>query len=1140
MNASIRCAAAAALALLIGVHARAADNAWTNAAANATWNTTSANWTAPAVWNNANVDSAIFGAVGSGPVAVTVPVTARGLQFNATSYSLTGSTITLAAGGGGSLSAGEIEVTTGVATIDNVLAGSVGLTKTGSGRLALSSVNTYSGGTTISDGALQLQNGGNISGNVTNNAALRFANTAETPFAGNITGTGEVNLLSIGTVTLTGAASHTGGTSIGSLATLQIGAGGTVGSLSGDVENNGVLRFNRSDVLTYAGNTTGAGQLQKQGAGSLRITGTLGHTGGTTVSGGTLQIGVAGTTGSISGDITNNSFVAFNRSDNLTYGGVISGTGILSHSGNSVLTLTGNHTYSGETRTDAGSTLSLGNGGTTGEIVTTAGSPATIVTNGVVRFNRSDSLTFFGSSAGTGSIEKQGTGTLNLIGNYAHTGGTTISSGIVTLGTGATTGTLAGNVTNNALFIFQNSTATTYAGTLTGTGTVSQNGSTLVTITGALNHTGPTNVGGSGGLAIGNGGTAGSISANINVSSFVRFNRSDILTYAGNTTGSGQLQKQGAGSLRITGSLGHTGGTTVSGGTLQIGVAGTTGSISGNITNNAFVAFNRSDNLTYGGVISGTGILSHSGNSVLTLTGNHTYTGETRTDAGSTLSLGNGGTTGGILATAADPATIVTNGVVRFNRSDSLTFFGSSAGTGSIEKQGTGTLNLIGNYAHTGGTTVSAGILTLGTGATTGTLAGNVTNNALFIFQNSTATTYTGTVTGTGTVSQNGSTLVTITGALNHTGPTNVGGSGGLSIGSGGSAGSISSNINVSSFVRFNRSNALAYGGAITGAGDVQKNGGGTLTLSGVHTYNGDTVINAGTLALTGGASIASTPSIVVASAATLDVSGVTSGANFSAGRFALASGQTLTGRGTVVGDLGVRNGATLAAGGSPGTTSVTGDVDFDPGSTFGIQLSGATDADVHRSRLALTGALTFAGSIANPLEINVSTFGGFTGGAAVTYTIASAGSIGSTGLNSPLILTLGAGGSGSALNANLIRLSASGFDPGDQFTLQRVGSDLRLSFVPSTLAADFDGDGDVDVGDLAIWKGAYKLNSLGDADGDNDSDGADFLLWQRQLGSPPSVATLAEAPEPGSGLLGAVGILGAGCKRRRSSVPLK
>jgi hypothetical protein len=60
---------------------------------------------------------------------------------------------------------------------------------------------------------------------------------------------------------------------------------------------------------------------------------------------------------------------------------------------------------------------------------------------------------------------------------------------------------------------------------------------------------------------------------------------------------------------------------TISAGTLSIGNGTTSGSITGNITNNAALAFNRSDNSTYSGVISGTGTLEKLGNGTLTLTG---------------------------------------------------------------------------------------------------------------------------------------------------------------------------------------------------------------------------------------------------------------------------------------------------------------------------------------------------------------------------------------------------------------------------------------------------------------------------------------------------------------------------------------
>lgn len=78
-----------------------------------------------------------------------------------------------------------------------------------------------------------------------------------------------------------------------------------------------------------------------------------------------------------------------------------------------------------------------------------------------------------------------------------------------------------------------------------------------------------------------------------------------------------------------------------------------------------------------------------------------------------------------------------------------------------------------------------------------------------------------------------------------------------------------------------------SFGGIIGGDVALVKVGSGTQTLGGVNTYSGGTTVSAGTLALTGGGSIANSPSIVVDGAATLDVSRLPTG-------FALGPGQTL------------------------------------------------------------------------------------------------------------------------------------------------------------------------------------------------------------------------------------------------------
>lgn len=96
-----------------------------------------------------------------------------------------------------------------------------------------------------------------------------------------------------GGVFLAGDATHTGGTRILN-GFITVGVGGANGSLSGDVSlesSTALLRFNRSDNVTFAGNVTGAGYLQKYGDGILTLTGEHhGRTGGTDIVEGGLRL----------------------------------------------------------------------------------------------------------------------------------------------------------------------------------------------------------------------------------------------------------------------------------------------------------------------------------------------------------------------------------------------------------------------------------------------------------------------------------------------------------------------------------------------------------------------------------------------------------------------------------------------------------------------------------------------------------------------------------------------------------------------------------------------------------------------------------------------------------------------------------
>ena len=110
---------------------------------------------------------------------------------------------------------------------------------------------------------------------------------------GLISGSGALAVVGSGTLVLTNAETFTGGTTIGA-GTLQLGNGGSTGWLSGNIVDNGLLVFDRSDsAASFSGAISGSGSVQQAGSGTLLFGGTNTFTGTTILSAGILKLGNA-------------------------------------------------------------------------------------------------------------------------------------------------------------------------------------------------------------------------------------------------------------------------------------------------------------------------------------------------------------------------------------------------------------------------------------------------------------------------------------------------------------------------------------------------------------------------------------------------------------------------------------------------------------------------------------------------------------------------------------------------------------------------------------------------------------------------------------------------------------------------------
>ncbi|PJE53347.1 DUF4347 domain-containing protein, partial [Marinomonas sp. BSi20584] len=714
-----------------------------------------------------------------------------------------GATLSLAGGNEtiGSLSgSGAVALTYGL-TVGNasntVFSGVIsstntsGITKVGSGTLALSGANTYTGATTVSAGKLLLQGGSAIadSGAVTINAGAELELRDNDEAVGSVAGAGALTLnggsltaggnntdtifsgviedggngggltkIGTGTLTLSGSNAYTGTTTV-SAGTLVVDNSAALGTTAGGtvVESGATLQatagISIADALTLSG--TGV-----NGAGALVASGN-----GTVTASGAITLGTATTVAASDAD------TILSLSNNIagTYGLTKAGTGMLSLGGNSqsFTTLTiGAGSLSAGLDANLGSDAVILEDGTLWSIANNGGTiDNAIVLNGSAVLSASLNTTLAGGISGSGSLTKQSNGTLTLSGSNSYTGTTTITGGTLAIGGDGNLGAGSLAMNGGTLSVTGSSVTIDNAISLGNNGGTVSNANT-VTLSGLVSGTGALTKLASGILTLSNTGNEAAWSGGINVSA------GTLAVSDDNVLSSGALNVTG-GTLELGNSVNLDNAVTLGAGGVLLPASGKTATLSGNLALTSDATFNLgvNTNLTISGVVSGDYGITKSGSASLHLTGNNTYTGATVINAG-LVTAG----TNTALGTTESGTTVNSGGTLSFangvNVAENLTITGTgSASNGALIMRSSGTATLTGAVTLSGDATVKAS-----SSAYTLVLAGVISdgNNGYALSKTGTGTvTLSGTNTYTGATNVSLGTLL-VTGALNGTSAVTV------------------------------------------------------------------------------------------------------------------------------------------------------------------------------------------------------------------------------------------------------------------------------------------------------------------------------------------------------------------------------
>ena len=880
-------------------------------------------------------------------------------------------------------------------TLSGLLSGSGRFEKAGAGTLVLSDNNSYSGTTLVADGTLSIGAGGTTgslgSSTITNNATLLYNRSDNLTQSTVIHGAGALHKIGAGTLTLGGANTYTGKTTISAGAINVSAASGLGGNPTGATADQLTLNGGRLNVTTGftnnanagitvgAGNGTidvasgqrlvqggglyGSGALTKTGEGTVSLTNTASsYSGILTVTNGVLQVNSSnrgatinvGNASTLNGSVLMGSgsvgAVTINTNGRISPGNSV-GTLSVSNS----LTFNGGGSYLWEiTNTTAGAPgtnwdLITVDGATVGDGAgaLTIGAAGQFTVNGTAingfSFNAENNYTnnyFLLVKAGTinGSLSNLtfsasglGTGSwtfsTNSTGLYANY--TAPALGLVFTNAVAADQGAANLVTNNAAGAFA---AISDSG-----------GPTAVTISNSapLTFTNPANSY-SGVTLIEQGtlvaavdapnaanGAFGNASTTVQVGSLTGSSNATLLIGNGGVTvGRGITINSGGSGVRTIGATNASG----------------TATYSGNIamnTNVTLSASNSAGTTLFSGVLTGSGAATVAGSGTTIFTGANDYTGTTTILTGATLRIANNtalGSTAGNTVVNSGGTLALSNGITE---DEAITLSGTGVGSAGAIRSVSGDNTLSGALTLGAASRINSdtGLLALSggvNGANFGLTLGGTGNM-----------TVSGAITNsTGSLTKDGSGTLTLTGANTYSGGTLV--STGTLVGN---TTSLQGAMTNNSLVIFDQLADGTYAGAMSGTGALQKTNAGILTLSASNSYSGGTVINQGGIVVGNNFALG-----------TGTVTNLVAGGSLSTdGTARTISNNLVLSQNMLVGGTGA-----FAIG---GTTTITVGVDLTNNNAGGLALSNVTLGTAGTARtLALrgTGDITINGVIAN------------------------------------------------------------------------------------------------------------------------------------------------------------------------------